>query len=53
MGIVFNTKPTNYNNKPQCANQISQRPTLKVLTRQNAQLLKNLGLKIKRGGKKL
>lgn len=53
MGIVFKTKLTNYINKLPCTKQISRRPALKVLTHQNAQLLKNLGLKIKRGGKKL
>lgn len=49
MGIVFNQTVGygyGYNNSTRCHNKVSYKSPVKVLTPQNIQLLKSLGLKV-------
>lgn len=47
MGIVYNAKfGSGYINKPICRETVSRQPLLRALTRQNVELLVNLGLRV-------
>lgn len=60
MGLVFNNNNNNIRNNwsdqkyisyPQCRESVSRQRQVKVLTHQNIQFLRNLGLKVVPGGR--